>query len=167
MAQNGWKSRVADLGAVDVAADGGAAEAVPLHRLLELLGGEVRVLQGHRRERDEALRVGRARRRELLVLEGDDLSREIAVGLVPARVDAERLDVDALLVHRLQAHRELRGHVEIGAERRPAELEAEQQGGLGHCAVRVPVDGLDARAGAGASALQPTKTSPASAPAVP
>jgi len=79
---------------------------------LQLLGGEVRVLQRHRREGDEALRVRRAGLGELLVLDLDDLSRDVAVRRVPIRIDAERLDVDALLVHRAEPLRGLRRNVQ-------------------------------------------------------
>src|SRR5207245_5232800 len=79
--------RIADLRAVDAAADPGAAQPVLLHALLELLGGEVGVLQRHRREGDEALGIRGARLGELLVLDLDDLAGEIAVRGVPVRVD--------------------------------------------------------------------------------
>src|SRR5205823_3192852 len=85
--------RIADLRAVDAPADTGAAQPVLLDALLELLGGEVGVLERHRREGDEALGVRGARLGELLVLDLDDLPRQVAVRLVPVRVDAERLDV--------------------------------------------------------------------------
>src|ERR1700694_5494099 len=60
--------RIADLLAGDVATDGSPAQAVFLHAFLELLGGEVRVLQRHRGEGDEAVRVCAAHLGELLVL---------------------------------------------------------------------------------------------------
>src|SRR5882672_10163180 len=94
------KLRVGQLLACDVRADRAAAQAEFLHALLELLGGEIRVLQGHGGKGDEALGPGCAQLGELLVLQPDERSREIALGLVPAGIDAERLDVDALLVHR-------------------------------------------------------------------
>src|SRR5262249_7894925 len=63
--------------AVDAAADAGAAQAVLLDALLELLGGELRMLERHRRERDEAIRIRRAGLGELLVLDPDQLARDI------------------------------------------------------------------------------------------
>src|SRR5207245_4242968 len=97
------ESRIAELLAVDAAADGGAAQPVLLQTGLELLGREVRVLQRHRGEGDEAIRVRRAGLGELLVLERDEPAGDVTIGLVPVRIDAERLDVDALLVHGPQA----------------------------------------------------------------
>src|SRR5882762_7940922 len=94
---------VGELLACDVCADRAAAEAKLPYALFELLGGQIRVLQGHGGKGDEALRPGCAQLSELLVLHPDERSREIALGLVPVGVDAERLDVDALLVHRADA----------------------------------------------------------------
>ncbi len=89
----GVELRIADLLPVDAAADAGAAQPVLLHTLLQLLGGEIGVLQRHGCEGDEALGVRGACLRELLVLELADLPGEVAIRLVPVRVDAERLDV--------------------------------------------------------------------------
>ncbi len=138
--------RIADLLAVDATADPGAAQPVILHALLELLGGEVRVLQRHRREGDEALGIRGARLGELFVLDLDDLPGEIAVRRVPVRVDAERLDVDALLVHGAKPRRHLGGHVQGGWKRRPSELRVHQRQRLGHRAVRVDIHGPHALA---------------------
>src|SRR6185503_20538871 len=49
----GVERGVAQLAALDAAPETGAAQAVALDTLLELLGGEVRMLQGHACERDE------------------------------------------------------------------------------------------------------------------
>jgi hypothetical protein len=51
--------------------------------MLELLGCEIGVLQGHRRQSDEPVRLCRADLGELLVLQLDDLIGEVRVGLVP------------------------------------------------------------------------------------
>src|SRR6267142_3704251 len=88
----------------------------------------------------------RARLGELGILDRADLLGQIAVGLVPVRVDAEGLHVDALLVHGLQAHGDLRGRVEVRPELGAADLEAHQRQRLGHRAVRVHVHGLHALA---------------------
>ena len=89
--------------AVDVSADRGAAQAEPLDAVLELLGGEIGILQRDRRERDEAIGMRRDPLREPLVLRPDDPPRQIAIGGVPPEaVDGQRLHVDALLIHDLQ-----------------------------------------------------------------
>src|SRR5438105_3103898 len=80
--------------AVDAAADQSAAQSEPLGGMFELLGCEM--LQRHRRQADEAVRLCRADVGELLVLQLDDLTGEVGLGLVPEdRVEAERFDVDA------------------------------------------------------------------------
>ena len=89
-----------DLLALDAAADGSADQAELLHAVLELLGGEVGKLQRHRRVADEAARESLAHlATSFCALQVEDAAGEIAVGAVPERVDAERLDVDAVLVH--------------------------------------------------------------------
>ncbi len=86
---------------VDVAADRRAAEPKILHGMLELLGGEIRELQRDRAQADEARRVLFAPGREAFVVRRDDGARVLAARRVPPiRIDAERLDVDAALVHR-------------------------------------------------------------------
>src|ERR1700720_1579992 len=97
---------IGKLGAVNAPADQRAAHAETLDRILQLLGGEIGVCQRHRGEADEAVRRLAADLGELLVLQFDDLRGELALGIVPEiRIDAERLDVDALLVHHLDAIR--------------------------------------------------------------
>src|SRR6266567_415369 len=112
------KLRVAQLLLVDAPADGSPAQPVLLDSFLQLLGREVRVLESDRGEGHEALGVRRARLGELLVLGPDELAREIAVRPVPVGIDAERLHVDALLVHRAEAIRGVLGHVQEGRQRR-------------------------------------------------
>src|SRR6266853_4944075 len=87
---------IGDLLAVDAAPDGGPAQAVLLHALLELGRGEVGMLERHGGEGHEAIRVGRADLGELLVLELADPGGDVPVRLVPVGIDAEGLDVDAL-----------------------------------------------------------------------
>ena len=89
--------------AFDAAADGGAAQPEPLDSVFQLLGRQIGKLQRHRREPDEPIRMRRAPRGELLVLDGHDLARELAFGRVPERVDAQDLHVDPLLVDRFEA----------------------------------------------------------------
>src|SRR5438094_3324991 len=83
--------RVGQILAGDAAAHTGAAQAVLLDALFQLLGGEVWVLERHRRERDEAFGVRGAGFRQLFVLDPDQLARDVAVGPVPVRVDAQGL----------------------------------------------------------------------------
>ncbi len=95
---------VGQLLAVDAAADQSAPQSEPLDCMFELLGCEIRVLQGNRGQADEAVRLCRADVGELLVLQLDDLTGEVGLGLVPKdRVEAERFD--ALLIHHLDAFR--------------------------------------------------------------
>ena len=84
-------------------ADRHPAQPELLDAVFELLDGQLRVLHGSGRESDEAIRMRRAQLGELLVLRFDEFFGEVAVGLVPERIDADRLDVDALRVHLLDA----------------------------------------------------------------
>ena len=63
--------------AVDVAADRGAAQPQPLHAVLELLGGQLGMLQRDRRHRDEPIGVLRHPLGEPLVLRSHDPSRQV------------------------------------------------------------------------------------------
>ena len=74
---------IGELLAVDAAADQRAAQSEPLDRMFELLGGGIGVLQGYRRQADKAVRLCRADLGEFLVLQLDDLSGEVGLGLVP------------------------------------------------------------------------------------
>jgi hypothetical protein len=135
------KLGIAQLESVDAPPEAGAAQAVLLDALLELLDREVRMLQRHRREGNEPIGLGGADLRERLVLKLDELARDVPVRRVPVGVDAERLDVDALLVHRADAVRRA-GHEEgLRLERPP-----HQGHGRGHRAVRVHVHRLHALA---------------------
>lgn len=82
--------------------DRGAAETECLHGLLKLLGRKVGMLQRHGGERGEPAGMRRAELRELFVLCRDQLAREIAIGAVPERIDAEDLEVDPLPIHRFE-----------------------------------------------------------------
>ena len=119
----GVELRIAQLLAVDAAADASAAQAVLLHALHELLGGEVGMLERDGGEGHEAVGV-----------RGAEL-------LVPVGVDAERLDVDALRVHRAQARRDVLLQQGVRLQRPPHERVRR-----GHRAVRVDVHGLHALA---------------------
>ena len=129
--------RIAQLHALDAAAEAAPAQPVLLHPLLELLGREVGVLQGHRRERDEPVRMRRAELGQLLVLQLDQLRRDVAIRVVPVRIDAERLDVDALRVHRADAIRDPRLQQELRLH-----LPSHERHGFGERAVRVYVHRL-------------------------
>ena len=115
----------------------------------ELLGGQLGKLQRHRCERDEAVRVGRAHLRQLLILQVDQLGRQILVGRIPERVDADGLDVDAHLVHLLNPCGSQSGVIvtaerDSGAET-PLNFRAlEQLGRFRHAHMAVNVHGFHA-----------------------
>ncbi len=69
LAQNGWNFGIGQLLAGDAAADADAAEAELLHRMLDLLGGEIGMLQRGGREGDEAVGIGGAELDQRLVLD--------------------------------------------------------------------------------------------------
>src|SRR5438445_328456 len=75
--------RVGQILAGDAAAHAGAEQAVLPAAFLELLRGEVRVLQRHRRERDEAIGIRRAGLGKLIVPNPDELAGDVPIGLVP------------------------------------------------------------------------------------
>src|SRR5215472_17432116 len=132
------KFRVRQLLAVDAAANQCAPQSELLDRIFELLGGEIRVLQSHRREADEPVGLRRTNLGEFLVLQLDHLTGEVGLGFVPKdRVDAERFNVDALLVHRLDAV--WRDH-----EQALLHLQAHQRIRVRHLAMGVHVDGANA-----------------------
>ena len=133
------KLRVGEFVARAARANGRPAQAELLHRMLELLRCELRKLQRHGGERDETVRVLAAKLRELLVVQAHDLARRVAIGLVPDRIDAERLDVDVLLVHRLHA---LFGHDDDALLVMLRGLDAEHVHRFRDDAVRMHVDRL-------------------------
>ncbi len=67
---------------------------------------------------DEAIRVGRAPLRQLLVLNGDDSPRQLAIRAVPpSALVAQDLDVDAPFIQRAKASRtEHEGSVQVVAD---------------------------------------------------
>ena len=118
MAQNGsYFADDRDL-AGDVAGDPDASHAQLADGVLELLDREIGMLQRDGRETDEAIRVGRAPLRQLLVLNGDDSPRQLAVRAVPpAALVAQNLDVDAPFIQRAKARRtEHQGSVQVVAD---------------------------------------------------
>ena len=133
--------RIGEFRAIDAAADQRAAHAEPLDRILQLLGGEIGIGERDRGEADKAVRRLAADLGDLLVLQFDDLRLEVALGLVPEiRIDAQRLDIDALLVHDLDA---------LGRddELREAHLLPRQLERIGDVAMRVNIDGRDPLSG--------------------
>jgi hypothetical protein len=109
--------------------------------VLELLRGEVGKLERDRGERDEAVRVLRADLDEPLVVETHHFRRGLAIGAVPEGIDAERLHVDPLRVHRpeptgqvLPLHHDPAGVMLVG-------ILPEQLRRRGDETVRVHVDG--------------------------
>src|SRR5262249_40340256 len=96
---------------------------------------EIGMSHRHRGKPDKARWLVGTYLGELLVLNLDDLCLQVAFGLVPEiRVDAERLDVDPLLVHRLDP---------LGAddECRDCFLVSGERGGLRDVAMGMHVDG--------------------------
>src|SRR5436309_2556797 len=113
-----------------------------LDRMLGLFGGKLRELQCGRRERDKAVGMRSAEFGQLLVLDADQLGRGIAFRAVPKGVDAERLDIDARLVHVGDAV------ADIGPqEPRRLERVIDDLCGIRNDAMRMHVDRLDALAG--------------------
>src|SRR5262245_41404047 len=83
----------------NAAANADAAKPQFLDRVLDLLRSEVRKLQRRRREADETIGMTGTEVDERLVLHLDQLFSRVALGAVPERVDAQRLDIDARPVH--------------------------------------------------------------------
>ena len=146
MAHTGWNLGSENSDAGDHAADRGALQALLLHRGLELLHREVGRLQGERGEGGEAVGLGGAELGQLLVLQLDDLARELAVAAVPEGVDRQHFHVDGLRVHRLQPLVDLDEGLGGAVDRRQLHrgaVGAQQRAGLAEVAMRMHVDGLD------------------------
>ena len=79
---------------------------------------------------------------ELLVLDADQLGGGVALGAVPERVDAERLDIDAGAVHLRQPGADIRPQ-----QSRRLERVVDDLGRVRDDAMRMHIDGLDALAG--------------------
>jgi hypothetical protein len=60
------------------------------------------MLQRHRRERHKAVGLCRTEFSQFFVLDPDELARQVTLRRVPVGIDAERLDINALGVHRPQ-----------------------------------------------------------------
>src|SRR5262249_22675439 len=78
-----------DLLACDIAADASTDQSELLHALLELLGGELRKLQRHRRVAHETAGERLAHLRHVDALHIEDAPREVTVGAIPEGIDAE------------------------------------------------------------------------------
>src|SRR5207302_5174561 len=115
-----------------------AAEAEVLDRMLDLLRGEVGMLDGSGRKGDKAVGMTGTELRQRLVVEADQLGRGIALGAVPEGVDAERLDIDAGAVHLGEPVADIRPQ-----EPRRLERMVDYLRGVGNDAMRVDIDGLD------------------------
>src|ERR1700733_6608087 len=94
------KFRIGEINAVDGAADRGALESLFLDGDLKLLHSQIGRLQGERGKGRETIGVRGAEFGELLVLDFDDLSCEVALAVVPEDVDRQDLHVDGLRIHR-------------------------------------------------------------------
>src|SRR5262245_1318704 len=138
-----------DFLALNAATDGGADQSEVLHAVLELLGGEFGELQRNRRVADETAGDRLAHLRDLDALEVIEATGKIAVGAVPEGVDAERLHVDAVLVHvgdALGLDWEAEVAFELLAGGTLERRAADQVEHRGHRAVSVHVDGSHAAA---------------------
>src|ERR1700730_10509963 len=122
----------------NAAGNADAAKPEFLDRVLDLLRSEVRKLQRRRREADETIRMTGTELGQRLVLHFDQLFGRVALGAVPERVDAQRLDIDARLVHVREAIPDIRPK-----QRGCFERVIDQLRGVGNDAVRVHIDGLD------------------------
>ncbi len=120
------------------APDADAAEAELPDGVFDLFRGEVGVLQRGRSESDEAVGIGGAELGKRFVLDLDQRGGDLALGAIPIRIDAERLDVDALRVHRRDAR------VDVAhQETRRLERMLDQRHCRRHRTMSVHVDGLD------------------------
>jgi len=134
--------RIGEVLAGDTAGDADAAEAHVLDRVLDLLRGKVGELQRGGREGDEAVLVAGAELDQRFVLHLDQLFGGVALGAVPERIDAERLDIDARPVHLCEAGADIRPQ-----EARRFERMIDDLRGVRDDAMSVDIDGLDALAG--------------------
>jgi hypothetical protein len=85
--------------AVCARANGDAAQPELRNRFLQLCRREIRMLQCHRGQTDESIRIRCALSRELPILCGDQSASDVAIDSVPEGIDAEHFDVDSLGVH--------------------------------------------------------------------
>jgi hypothetical protein len=132
------KLRVGEFLAGDAAADGGAAQPVSLHRTLELLRGEIGELKGDGRKRREPIGMRRNEFGEGVVLNVDDLRREVAIDGVPVGIDAQHGDVDPVRVH---VHQPIGERLAIEAQCPGVHLLSEKFCGSRNGAMCVDVDG--------------------------
>ena len=141
----GIEAPVRQLLAFDAAADRGAAQSQLADGVVELLGGEIGMLQRDRRHADEPIRMRAAPLGDLLVLQRDEIARERALGRVPPGVDVDRLVVDPLRVHVDQTLRVAKRDVagEIGLCDRGQWCVLHEVPHLGHEAVGVEIHGTD------------------------
>src|SRR5262249_7085109 len=121
-----------------LAGNADAAKPEFLDRVFDLLRSEVRKLQRRRRKADETIGMAGTELDQRLVLHFDQLFGRVALGAVPERVDAQRLDIDARLVHLREAVPDIRPK-----QRGCFERGIDQLRGVGNDAVRVHIDGLD------------------------
>ena len=110
--------------------------------MLDLLRREVGKLQRRRRKGDETVGMAGAELHQRFVLDADQLFGGIALGAVPERVDAERLDIDAGAVHLRQPGADV-----VPKQPRRLERMIDDLRGVGNDAMGVHVDRLDPLAG--------------------
>ena len=107
---------IGELLALDAAADRGAPQSELSDGLIELVGGHVGVLQRQRGHSHESIGILGHRRCDAFVLHGDEIAGELALGRIAPGVDIDRLDIDPLLVHVLQALRGARAERDRSGE---------------------------------------------------
>src|SRR5262245_9278514 len=122
----------------NTAGNADAAKPEFLDRVLDLLRSEIGKLQRRRPEADETIGMTGTELDQRLVLHFDQLFDRVALGAVPEWVDAQRLDIDARLVHVREAVPDIRPK-----QRGCFERVIDQLRGVGNDAVRVHIDGLD------------------------
>ena len=134
------KLRISEFLAGHAAADGRTAHAKFFDRMLQLLHREIGRLQRQRGKTHKAVRMPCAQFRQRFVVDFHHFGGKVALKVIPMRVDADRLDIDALLVHFADAD-----HADF-ADVRPAlvgEFFAHQFQRLGDHAMRMHIDGFN------------------------
>src|SRR5439155_6421206 len=90
---------IGDLLTFDTSSDGGAAHSQFLDGLVQLVGSQIRMLQGHRRHSDKSIRMLGAPLRYFFILQLDEIASQCAVRRVSPGVHVDRLIVDSLRIH--------------------------------------------------------------------
>nr|WP_245321014.1 hypothetical protein [Bradyrhizobium sp. NAS96.2] len=143
------KPGIGEFDAIDDTADRRALQPLLLHGCLQLLHRKVRCLQCQRGESCKPLGLRGAEFGKLFILDLHDLPGEVAIAVVPERVDREHLHIDGLRVHHSQALVDLDEGFGGAVDRRQlifSGIGAEEGARLAEVAMRVNVDRLHALA---------------------